>query len=283
MYTLFRFGEIVLPDYEKIQDLDSAVLHDSTARTISGAYRVAGTGRRPQAFPFSQTLECTVHESALAIMRASIDSMRGLAGQYDRLYRRADDNGEVHWCYADVLQFRHRRVPNRKWWHDIKLDFELWSPWYGIPHDGFYLNDDEYLNDGEYVNDAAINEVLASSQHTVNINNAGNLPVTDATVTIIAGVDDIDDLTISGDDGANLAWGWFYTPTLAAGSALVIDTQNYSVTLNGTGVYDSFFLAANHAVDTWFNLPVGDSYIRVNWTGGAADGQIEIVYKDHWN
>lgn len=282
-YSLFRFGDIVLPEYEKIQDLDTVTLANSTARTIAGSYRVAGSGRRPTDFPFAQTLECTVHDSTLATMRADIDNLRGLSGQYLRLYRRADDNSEIHWCYADVVQFRHRRQPQKYWWHDIKLDFEIWSPWYGIPHDGFWLNDEDYLNDGEYVNDETITETLTAPTYDFTVTNEGNLPVTSAVITVEAGAAALDDLQIGGYVSGVPNWAWIFSPTLDAGSTLVIDTQNYLVTVDGDNNYEGFNLALTHAVDTWFYLPLGDSTVSVSWTGGATDATITISYKDHWN
>lgn len=278
MYLLERFGQtLFLPQGNMTAGMAPVSARVSFVETTGGSFDNDGTGRNRQALPHSLRYQALVFEDTLATTRDLEDSLRAAVGTRAKLYRRARDNDEVHWCYARLVGMPYDTGVKDKAWREISLDFSQLTRWHGARHDDPWTFDSGEFFDDALVFDEESPTVLDSNPKTTVVVNNGNIPIRDAQVIVTAAGSNITTVSFVGGS-TNLTW----TGTLLAGQALTIDDGAASV-LNGAGNgYSGLVRNSGHAIETWFEFPPGNTNLVVTRNGGSAASTIAIIFRDGW-
>lgn len=300
-YTFTRFGDMDFPDFERGFELDTAPILSRNISAITGGVDGYGFDRAVAQFPYPIMAEGAIHADKIGDMLGHAEKLRGQSARKQKLYRKSEATGEIHWCYARLRQVRQQRRPTEWWQYKLRFEFDIWSHWHGISREEWFLNDGNFINDGYYLNEGQPNPwslndglylndglflngenhtaTLESSPTAMTIVNTGNITVTDVVVTLTVGSAAMSGLDIQGT-GAH----WTYTGGLNAGDILRVDTATYKATVNDVLAYGvgKFQLGANHASEGWLELEQGINDLSITYTGGGGDSTIAVQFTDWW-
>lgn len=287
MYWIARFGNIVLPIYNPVDDIGPGTARTSfVALPGGGAFDALGSGRGNRGdYPLKHT--GMILKADPASLEADYDALTAAWDTRNKLYRHSE-TGRVHWTWARLIGLPIERRPQDVYRYrgyfalDVTCEFRVFSPyWYGTYHgDGLDLTDPgvEAFDTGlalDYTGQDLY--TLDTSPKTLAIPNAGNAPVINAILTLTAAGSPITAVTITGG-GADLTW----TGTLAAGTALVIDAGARSVKNAGADAYGGLVFNAGHAVDEWLRIAPGGTSLTITRTGGDATSTLLTTFYEAW-
>jgi hypothetical protein len=279
MYTLERFGSIMLPIYDPESDLSPVEPRLALIETTGGAFDNDGGSRSAQKFPHPLAYQGTlvISDSTLTAVRTTVDALRAAVGTRATLYRRAWDDDTVQTCVARLAKMpviqRYGDVGQWK----ISLNFLQMGRWRGARHDDPWTFDSgEFFDEGLIFDEEAPTVLDTNPKTTVVVNN-GNLPVRDAQVIVTAQGTDITAITFSAT-GISLTW----TGALSAGASLIIDDADVTVLAAGLAAYDDLTRNVGHVFDTWFEFAPGATSLTINRTGGDNSSTIAIIFRDGW-
>lgn len=278
-YVLYQFGSLVLPAYNGENDVSTGqvapVFLDLPG---GGVFDVLGTEpAKRRITPLNK--RCTLDATDTTDMRTQYNALRAKIGHRDRLWRRWDE-GYYNWCWARLVNIDARRTTRNYLHQEVDLQFVMISPhWYGQHHGGAWTLDSGILFDTGYPLDTTDWLPLTADATTnLTITNNGNRRITNAVVTVAAGSDAIDDVTV----GVNAISAFTYSGTIDAGEGLVIDCGAMSVINDGNEAYVYFALTADHKIDDWLRLEPGANIIEVTITGGGTGSQALVEFFDGW-
>lgn len=252
----------------------------SFTETTSGSFDNDGIGRNQQALPHSLKYQGVIpvySGETFTTLRTLEDSLRAAVGTRAKLYRRARDNEEVHWCYARLTGMPYDTSSKDKSWRTISLDFQQLTRWYGVRHDDPWTFDSGELFDDALVFDEDEPTILNTNPKVVTVTNNGNIPIRDAQIVITAAGSPITVLIISNDD-IDLA----FLGTVDTGDSLTIDAGAWTVINSGVDAYEDFDVGFQHFIEPWLEFPPGDTQITIARTGGSAASTAAIVFRDGW-
>lgn len=193
-----------------------------------------------------------------ADLRDQVDSLKVKVGVYGQLIRQREEDGLNQFKYARLLSVQHvRTVADLDRVAAIEATFEApGTPW-------------------KKSSSTTTTVSLAAGSNAVAVTNNGVEEVRDAVLTVTA-TSNITNLVVQ--LGSNQKFT--FSGTIAAGTALVIDTGKLTVRNNGVDAYNSFTLNATHTVDGWLVLASGTNNLTVTVTGGP--GSVAVVHYDQW-
>lgn len=256
-YKLISFDGVDLPGYNRESGLDTAPPLDGFIGTVLGGYDSYQSDMAPMATPYPLTVRGIVSAETDADQRAAIDGLRALSRRRGQLVRQADDDDSEQVCYARLQQLAHRRITGVNGYQVLELAFLIESGW-----------EEERPNQLEN---------LASSPHTLSVENAGNRMVSNAVITLHADSASLTAVTLTTTNGTHLVW----TGTVLAGDNLVIDCGAKSVTNDGANAYSGLSYGASHSIDDWLRIE-GSMDITITYTGGGTSPTVTIAYNDGW-
>lgn len=272
-YSIIRFGDVDLPAVMVTDDLSTGEVASSLVASVGGVWDWYGSNRRQ---PRSASMEhvgqyagettylvtelgdSIVDESgyrliagtATQMMQAQVDRLKAHTGELDRLWRRRDADGVLHWRWARLLQVRHTETVEQ---HagavaDVTAVFEM--------------------NNGAWRESAPTVVQMTTADATWRpflVEVTGDVPARDGVlaVTPTSGTVTLVELT-----GPGIAWSW--AGSLAAGQTLSIDAGAQTVRKAGVDAYSGFALGGGHTTAGWLTLAKGLSAMQVRTTGGTA-------------
>lgn len=276
-YTYERFGSITLPTYNREASIAPAAAQLRIVATAAGAFDADGSGRSAQQFPHALTLEAIVSEDATADQRDALDELRAAVGTRANLYRVADDDGTVHRAACRLQSMTaERSYEQRRAYQPVRLIFQQLEAWRGAST-GWTLDDGELLDDGLMLDETAYTATITASPSAQTITNGGNLPVTDAVITITAGSGNLVNPVLTGG-GMDLRW----TGTINAGDALVIDCGALSVQDDGVDAYSGFARGSGHTVEDWCYLAPGATALSLAVSGTLTGASWSVSFRERW-
>ena len=178
---------------------------------------------------------------------------------------RIDHLGNVQTITARLMKAPVSREPHQILHLPLDLEFELVEPyWRGT------------LN--------TVTTVLDVSPKNFNITNAGNHPVRNVLIGIKAKSVAITWLALLLRPHGAPAWEtWInFDGTIGATKELWIVTSQLSVLNDGANAYKDFQLNSQHQHDDWVVLAPGVNNVSLTRTGGAADSELLIQWRDGW-
>jgi hypothetical protein len=277
MYTLERFGSVVLPVYNNSYTLSPIPAQLVLVQTTTGAFDNDGEGRNRPILPLPLSYKAVVTETVYNSNRAILDTLRAAVGTRTKLYRRADDDSTVHYCTARLSSMPHERPYSMRGYFEITLDFQQLTVWTGTIHGVGWVFDSGILLDTARTLDETPPVTLNTNPKTITVSNGGNLPITDIQFTIVAGSATITSVQLNGG-----LWVLKWIGSLPAGGTLIIDAGASMVLKNGGNDYNAFTLDAGHALDRWAMLQPGNTSVVVTLVGGSTNSTISIIYNDGW-
>lgn len=283
MYLLERFGIRTLPPYNSEMTESPIPAAIAFVETTGGIYDNDGNGRSRQALPFALRYQGVILENLMTDTRAYVDMFRPLVGIRSKLYRRARDNDEVHWCYARLVAMPYETNTKDKAWRTVTLDFQQLSRWHGARHDDPWTFDSGEVFDDGLILDEESPTILDTNPKVTAVINNGNIPIQDAQIFLTAAGSNITAVTFTGTNSVagitiNLTW----TGTLTAGQILIINDAASSVLNNGVNAYTGLVRNSGHNIAPWFEFAPGTTNITVTRTGGSAASTIAIIFRDGW-
>ena len=277
-YTLWKFGSIELPLYNRTHSMPPADALPTVVRTTAGAFDNAGSERAGAALPMQIRLTATIYDDAPAVVRSQVDALRAAVRSRGWLYRRADDDGTVQRCLARLISVDDDRKPNNRRHFDIKATWQALTLWYGKRAEDWTLDDGETFDDGLYLDTG---EQLVTPPGSSEITIGGNLPTTDVRLTVVMDGTDADPVYVvipQSDVALAVAGPW------AAADVLVIDAPSRTITVNGTAAYsrlnlEAGYLAYEHLTAEWLMLQPGINDVFVL---GEAIDSATVQYTEVW-
>lgn len=277
-YTLWKFGSIELPTYNRSTKMTPVRPRTALVATAAGVFDAWGSGRAQAKFPHTISLQCTLVAEDVATWRSSIDALRAAVGTRATLVRRAEDDGAVQKCEARLVDCQYSQVGRLARHQQLTLTFEQLNHWRGKRWEDWELDDGYLLDDGLYLDVGAI---LVTPPGTVQFTVGGNLPSLDVRITVTFDGVDTDPAYIvipETDVALKIAGPW------ANLDSLVIDSAARSITLNGTDIYDRLniddgYAAYDHLANEWLVLEPGLCSVFV--VGTAVDDGV-ITFTEAW-
>lgn len=194
----------------------------------------------------------------VADLRDQVDALKGRIGRSGQLIRRREEDSLQQFKTARLLQVAHvRKLENLDRIAELDIDWEA----AGVPW--------------KRATSTTTVVALAAGANAVAVTVAGVEDVSDAvmTVTATANITNLV-MTLGG------AQKWTFSGTIAAGTALVVDTGKKTVKNNGADAYSSFALNSTHTADDWLVLVSGTNNLSLTVTGGP--GSVSVVHYDQW-
>lgn len=291
MYTIERFGNITLSPFNNDFTLSPVPARLALASTIGGVFDNDGDGRSKQAFPFPLSYDCVVTEDTYANNRTTLDALRAAVGLRAKLYRRAADDSDVHWCVARLAEMPYTWPYRQRGYFEIGLRFLQLTQWNGDDHAGWRF-DDGYDFDAALAFDTNDYSVLMTTAMSQVVTNGGTLPTTDVILTITTADFPLTNIVFSTSGISTEFLGFLptYIPgshiqwigTIPAYSELQIDCGAMSVTLNGENAYNDFSLVSGHLGDDWMTFGPGDNTIILTAVGTLTGAMWTVNFKDAW-
>jgi hypothetical protein len=276
-YYLERFGTQELPLYNVTHDLDVVAAKNTIVRTVLNGFDSAGSGQADQNLPQAIRYKGVILESTVSAWRTAVDALRATARTRAQLWRRAEDNDEVQWCYARFISGQTTRDANRPpFEYEASLQFMQLSPWVGHDYTTWVLDEGDYLDTALYLDEEGWTFTLSTSPKACTVTNGGNRSTNNVRLAVTAGSASITSITFACGDAE-----FTYSGTVASGHILVIDCGAQSVS-NTTSDYANFALTSNHTIEDWIRLDPGDNIITVTKTGGGTTSSLSVEYQDGW-
>lgn len=276
-YILTRFvtaaGTTVwLPPRDPQDPADTGGYQSRTlALSAGGVFDPDGDDRPPRGLR-KISRRGVVREDSKAAMQATYDALAVASGLRGRLYRQNEVGNRAEWITARLFAEPEDRTvqivrqDDGHWVLSISTTLELQDKvWHGLRH-GTYLAPLDTgigLDSSVSLDDVADTSTLSTSPITITPTNAGNMPVDDPVLSLLAGSADVTAVTIQ---CGKAKWTW--TGTIKSANTLIIDTGNA--------------LVANQTVLT-SGAAAGATALSVAnaaGTGWAAGGRIRIVLDD---
>lgn len=282
MYTLYKFGNINLPNFNTEYDAAPVPAQLAFIQTTTGVFDGNGNGRNKQQFPFSIAYKATVTQDTLSANRTTLDALRAASGTRANLYRKADDDGAIHRCTARLVGMDYSRpYGNRNAIHEINLSFQQLSPWVGtLNGTGWTFDSGINFDAGRNFDEVGYSATLSLATTTFTATNNGNLPTTAVSIEVTAGSEALTNLDIW-NMTTNCRLYWY--GTLAPGALLRIDTGAWFVTNAGVDEFNNFSLVdPYHRNEYWMEIAVGSNNIAVARIGGNVNSKIAFVFNDRW-
>jgi len=285
VYQIYQFDDVPLPLYNPSAMHDAGPVASTLRDSLGGAFDVYGSRRRlPSTLKFSISgiyaaadgdVLLVSHDgtyivdhagiyiltaTAKGYLRRQVDAIRAKMGVRGTIYRRRwDDTTVVQWKTARLLRIAERgEAEQRAMYAKLDLEFETaHAAWRSATA-------------------VTVSKTLVSGGAVgANLTAGGNVPVTDAIITVTA-AGAITSLAIKAlHAGIDLR----YTGTLAAGQVLTIDCGAQTVTLNGVNAYAYFALGSGHTVQGWLPMVEGLTPAIVESNGA---GTVVISLYDQW-
>jgi hypothetical protein len=246
-YRIFQFDNVLLPEILPEDDLGTGAIPSSIIQVAGGSFDWAA-GRRllPSRRTISYRGKYTGNNNA--ILRGQVDAFRALLGREAQLSRRRDDDLQIQWITARLLQISQtRRIDNANVIAEIEALFESrMAAW--------------RTSAGSVVSGSR----TGAGEIPITINNIGNVPIEDGILTVSSSQNALA-VTVYSSTGIGIFW----QGTMGAGMTLAIDSGKRTVTVNGTEAYNGFTLV-NHSAENWLSIPVGMQSIVITVTASAS-------------
>lgn len=277
-YVYERFGTITLPLYNRETNQTPVAPRQQIAATVAGAFDGDGTGRSDQQYPHALSLEAAVTADSTTLLRAALDVLRAAVGTRAYLYRRADDDSDVHRALCRLVGMTlERSYKTHLAYQMVRMQFAQLGQWEGDNHASWALDDGSLFDDGLLLDSGDYSQALSSTSASQTVANGGNLPVHSVQIAVTAGSAALTSVRITGT-GFDLQW----TGTIAAGQTLAIDCAAQSVLLSGVDAYSGFALGDGHTIEDWISLEPGNTTISLAVTGTITGAGWNIEFRDGW-
>lgn len=257
-YALTEFDGLSLPAYKELgqsDDLGTGVALTSYSRTPGGQYydnygsSVSPLGQDPI------IKESRLIETSTANLLTALDALRAKKGKRGVL-KATHHNGTVRWIYARLIDIDHPALRGNIRTADVRLEF--------MPEGGFWFANSQ----SSYT--ATLTATGGGNQDVV-VANAGNVNVTDLTITVTAGTSTITNLVIT---NTTIGDSLTYAATIATTKALVVDVGAMSILNDGANGYAQL-TPSNKA--NWLYLQPGNNTIRFTVTGNATANATYLI------
>lgn len=286
VYQIYQFDAVALPLYNPEASHDAGPTDSTLLQSIGGVFDVYGSRRRlPRiqritmsgiyAVPDTPYVYLVDHAgvyivdhqgdyqitaTAQGYLRRQVDAIRAKQGVRGTLWRRRWDNTTVsQWKTARLLNVRERgNADQRAHYAEIDLEFETaHAAWRAATAS------------------TASKALVSGGSAGLNVTAGGNVPVSDAALTITAS-GTITALAIKAvHAGIDLRW----TGTLTSGQALVIDAGAQTVLQSGSDAYSGFALGSGHTAQGWLPLAEGITPLIIESNG---PGTAAAAWYDQW-
>lgn len=263
------FLGVTLPDLNAQVSFGSGSALSGIVPTLGGHYDSYGSTRRPVKFPVPLTLRGVVVRDAS--YQATLDSYRGMVGQYGQFYATMEDATQ-RWCWATLLQVDDNVSPENINHRELAFTFERQSVWHGTAHAG----------------DVPLQYVMpgpSGQTPWANLYNYGQLPVRDVILALTVGAE----LT-----SVKFTWWratavertgheWEYVGTVAAGKTLTIDTSLWQVLNDGADDFGNFHRTSNHTQEELLELDPAGLMLLLEFTVvGGGSMTLDVTFDELW-
>lgn len=273
-YLITEFDGVPLPLYDAKQDDNAAEAESALLDSIGGVFDYYGTLRRLARRYRIEATGTYVGETTYLVdeagnylvdedgnyliagagvnrLRAQVQALRSKVGVRGTLTRIRQDDDVEQWITARLLAVNHAKEQE-----EMALLATVTCVF-------------EAQHTAWRATTATTSSATPTSGVTtaLNVSNAGELAVADATITVACSSGTITQVDIDGVGvGIDLVW----TGSLASGSTLTIDCGAQTVRIGTTDSYSGFSLGASHTVRGWLPLEPGLTPLLVTTTGGDA-------------
>ena len=272
----YQFGTTTLPTYVPSTRNNIAARWQGVP-ALNAFYDNWATDTAHTQLPYVMTYTCMANEASAAALSSTVDGLRALIGQHDRLWvktRAAEDR----WAYARLTGIDYDHRYNYPTYQPLTLSFAVLGVWNGTGHGGSWNLDAGYLFDNGLWLDAGDGTfTLDGSPKSCSVTNSGNITCRNPGITVTAGSVALTRVVVTCTaQSCELEWNG----SLAPSTSLLIDCGAWSVYNDGIDAYDELQLTANHASDDWLTLAPGANTISVEKTGGHTDSTVTFTFSD---
>ena len=259
-YQYTQFGSTLIPQLDAEQDIGSGIAPAYLIpMDLGGGYDPKGTQRvyRP---PRAIAASGWIVAATPSALKTAYAAWLALVGTRASLFRLGDGDGSSQWATARLQEVRCKRTPIYSLAVQVELTFVLVSPcFYGTtPYNAQYT--------------------LDTNPRTCVVANAGDHPVLNAILSLMAGSSPITRVKIGVSGVTEIQWDG----SLASGKILTINCGARSVVNDTTSEYKLLTRTANHKVAEWLRLNAGNTSVVVTLTGGSTNSVINFAYYDGW-
>lgn len=261
-FSIVRFGDVYasaepLPVLDGRQPQGSGSVASSLVALPGGAAFDWRGGDPARIEAQEVTVEGVWVADTPAALQAKLHSLRALLGKRARLWR-ADDT-EQQWRIARCLEVRSQKEPGSQGHAEIGLRFQLFpGPWNGAAR--------------------TVNSALDASPKTLTCNNAGNVRVDNAVVTVTAAGSAITQVRVRVANVSDIRWNG----NLAVGQTLMLDCGARTARIGSTDAYAGWEYLSGHVVPEWLRLQPGNNSVLIYRTGGSSASTAQITFNDGW-
>jgi hypothetical protein len=260
MYRLVTFDGVTLPKASTEVEIGTATSRPALLAYRGGVIDADGTSRAVAELPYQLPMRCEVVGADLSTLRTELDALRAKRGVSGVLQREGiNEIGTYQWATARLLQVPELRNVRNVYHHPLTLLFLVLTPWHG----------------------ATIDDTTAISAETTTIDwpNDGQLPVTAVTLTITApGGAAITEVTVAA--AVDVRSSWTYSGTIAAGTALTINTATWAVENAGVPDSDNLHFNSAHRIPDLLEIMPGSSEFDVTLLGGYDGASVNAIYDE---
>ena len=281
-YQYTKFDGIDLPLYNHEQAHDPMPAESTIIDSVGGAWDWLGSARRrgrKQIISFKgvftsgeyglvddngdpivdESMQQIIVAAGVAALRAKVVALLEKRGVRGSLIRTRLDDSTTEWKTARLLQVGWQRK-----WEDHGVIAEL----------SFQL--ETYMEGWHAASATSTSDsAVAATPKALTVENAGQIPVDDATFTVTRTSGTITTVAVT---GTGIDWTW--TGSLGASDVLVVDAGNQTVKKTGVDAYSGFALGGSHTAQGWLPLAEGDNVITVTLTGG--NGTVAVSHYDQF-
>jgi len=261
MYRLVDFAGVTLPKANVESEVGTVGTQLALAPYRGGVLDADGTGRAAGQYPYPLPYKVEIVGASLATLRTELDALRALRGVSGTLRREGlDALGTYQTATARLLQVPELRTTRNVYFHPLTLQFLVLTPWYATtPREQDYSG----------------SELLTTVPDTVTLPNAGQLPITQVTITVVVVDDPLTEVRIAADDAST---NFSYVNPLAVGDTLVIDTGAWRVTQNDIDTPDYLHIGGGHRRPDLLQIAPGGSTFNVSLVGTGGTSTIRFDY-----
>lgn len=284
-FVYLRFASVPLVLYDATHPEDSGSMDLGLVPLANGgAYNPHGAGVGHHA-GLRLSLAGTLHGASMADLEAQYLQLAALRFTEGVLWRQGLGTGRLHHALAVLTHVAgdFAVAEDGAEAFDLTLDFAVESAaWDGAEHGAGWKFDAGFTFDAGKVFDEDAGDLFTlapPSPDTAALTNGGTVPQTAVklTVTVPAATAALTSIRIQGG-GTDITW----TGTVAAGTALVIDSGGWSVQNGGADAYGTLAINAGHTLSTLFQLTPGTTTYTITYGGGSASTTLLWSYSDAW-
>lgn len=129
-YTLERFGDLTLPEYNRSGELAPApAVNGIIELPFGAAFDCFGSADAPAKYPYTLTWNCAIGEDSWLALRTRTTEVLSYLYKRDTLWRKELAENSMAYCTARLIKIGMPRAIRDQLVQHFVLSFQVMGPW----------------------------------------------------------------------------------------------------------------------------------------------------------